>query len=91
MKVAGLPFAKAESNLRTFLSQFEDNPQFVMEPLIRLAVSGEVTRPTVFAAPSRDDHRRGHRAGRRADPDRGEQPGPHHPAARPAASRSRWS
>jgi polysaccharide export outer membrane protein len=50
VKVAGLPFAKAEANLRTFLSQFEDNPQFVMEPLIRLAVSGEVTKPTVFAA-----------------------------------------
>jgi polysaccharide export outer membrane protein len=50
VKVAGLPFAKAESNLRTFLSQFEDNPQFVMEPLMRLAVSGEVTRPSVFAA-----------------------------------------
>jgi polysaccharide export outer membrane protein len=50
VKVAGLPFAKAESNLRTFLSQFEDNPQFVLEPLIRVAVSGEVTRPAVFAA-----------------------------------------
>jgi polysaccharide export outer membrane protein len=50
VKVAGLPFAKAEANLRTFLSQFEDSPQFVMEPLIRLAVSGEVTRPAVFAS-----------------------------------------
>jgi polysaccharide export outer membrane protein len=50
VKIAGLPFAKAESNLRTFLSQFEDNPQFVMEPLIRVAVSGEVTRPSVFAS-----------------------------------------
>ena len=50
VKVAGLPYAKAEANLRTFLSQFEDNPQFVMEPLIRLAVSGEVTRPLVFAS-----------------------------------------
>ena len=49
VKVAGLPFAKAEANLRTFLSQFEDNPQFVMEPLIRLSVSGEVTKPSVFA------------------------------------------
>jgi polysaccharide export outer membrane protein len=50
VKVAGLPYAKAEANLRTFLSQFEDNPQFVMEPLIRIAVSGEVTRPLVFAS-----------------------------------------
>ena len=49
VKVAGLPFARAEANLRTYLAQFEDNPQFVIEPLIRLAVSGEVTRPIVFA------------------------------------------
>lgn len=49
VKVAGLPYARAEANLRTFLSQFEDNPQFVMEPLIRIAVSGEVERPLVYA------------------------------------------
>src|SRR5512147_1466705 len=50
VRVAGLPFATAEANLRTFLGQYEENPQFVMEPLIRVAVSGEVTRPIVFAA-----------------------------------------
>jgi polysaccharide export outer membrane protein len=49
VRVAGLPFATAEANLRTFLGQYEENPQFVMEPLIRVAVSGEVTRPLVFA------------------------------------------
>ena len=50
VRVAGLPFATAEANLRTFLGQYEENPQFVMEPLIRVAVSGEVPRPLVFAA-----------------------------------------
>ena len=50
VKVAGLPFARAEANLRTYLAQFEESPQFVIEPLIRLAVSGEVTRPSVFAS-----------------------------------------
>jgi polysaccharide export outer membrane protein len=50
VRVAGLPFATAEANLRTFLGRFEESPQFVMEPLIRVAVSGEVTRPIVFAA-----------------------------------------
>jgi polysaccharide biosynthesis/export protein len=50
VRVAGLPFATAEANLRTFLAQYEENPQFVMEPLIRVAVSGEVTRPLTFAA-----------------------------------------
>ena len=49
VKIGGIPFATAEANLRTFLSRFEENPQFVMEPLIRVSVSGEVTRPQVFA------------------------------------------
>ncbi len=49
VQVAGLPFATAEANLRAFLSRFEENPQFVLEPLIRVAVLGEVTRPLVFA------------------------------------------
>jgi polysaccharide biosynthesis/export protein len=49
VRVAGVPFATAEANLRKFLSGFEDNPQFVMEPLLRVAVSGEVDRPQVFA------------------------------------------
>jgi polysaccharide export outer membrane protein len=49
VKVGGVPFATAQANLRTFLSQFEENPQFVMEPLIRVSVSGEVTKPQVFA------------------------------------------
>jgi polysaccharide export outer membrane protein len=49
VKVGGIPFATAEANLRGFLSRFEENPQFVMEPLIRVSVSGEVTRPQVFA------------------------------------------
>ncbi len=49
VRVAGVPFATAEANIRRFLSGFEENPQFVMEPLVRVAVSGEVTRPMVFA------------------------------------------
>lgn len=49
VKVGSIPFATAEANLRAFLSRFEENPQFVMEPLIRVSVSGEVTRPQVFA------------------------------------------
>jgi polysaccharide export outer membrane protein len=49
VKVAGVPFPKAEATVRTFLTQFEENPQFVMEPLIHVSVSGYVTRPIVFA------------------------------------------
>jgi polysaccharide biosynthesis/export protein len=49
VKVAGLPFSRAQAALQTFLTQFEENPQFVMEPLIHVSVSGYVTRPAVFA------------------------------------------
>ncbi len=49
VKIGGVPFATAEANLRRFLSRFEENPEFVMEPLVRVAVSGEVARPAVFA------------------------------------------
>lgn len=47
--VAGVPFATAEANLRRFLIRFEENPEFVMEPLVRISVSGEVDRPRVYA------------------------------------------
>ena len=49
VKVAGVPYATAEANMRRFLAQFEANPEFVMEPLVRVAVSGYVNRPQVFA------------------------------------------
>ena len=49
VRVGGVPFSTAESNVRTFLSRFEQDPQFVLEPLVRVAVSGEVGRPQVFA------------------------------------------
>ncbi len=49
VQVGGIPFATAEANVRRFLARFEENPEFVMEPLVRVAVSGEVERPQVFA------------------------------------------
>lgn len=49
VRVGGVPFTTAESNVRTFLARFEQDPQFVVEPLVRVAVSGEVGRPQVFA------------------------------------------
>lgn len=49
VQVGGVPYATAEANLRRFLARFEENPEFVMEPLIRVAISGEVGRPQVFA------------------------------------------
>jgi protein involved in polysaccharide export with SLBB domain len=49
VRVGGVPFATAEINLRNFLARFEQDPQFVAEPLIRVAVSGEVGRPAMYA------------------------------------------
>jgi polysaccharide export outer membrane protein len=49
VRVGGVPFSTAETNVRTFLARFEQDPQFVLEPLVRVAVSGEVGRPAVFA------------------------------------------
>jgi polysaccharide biosynthesis/export protein len=53
VKVAGIPIPTAEANIRRFLSEYDQNPQFVMEPLITVAVSGEVTKPQVFAVQPR--------------------------------------
>lgn len=49
VRVAGVPFSTAEANVRTFLARFEQDPQFVLEPLVRVAISGEVGRPQVVA------------------------------------------
>jgi polysaccharide biosynthesis/export protein len=49
VRVGAVPFATAETNVRNFLARFEQDPQFVLEPLLRVAVSGEVGRPQVFA------------------------------------------
>ena len=49
VRVGGVPFGTAEVNVRNFLARFEQDPQFVVEPLVRVAVSGEVGRAQVFA------------------------------------------
>jgi polysaccharide export outer membrane protein len=49
VRVGGIPFTTAQANLRNFLARFEQDPQFVAEPLVRVAVSGEVGRPQVYA------------------------------------------
>jgi len=49
VRVGGVPFSTAEVNVRNFLARFEQDPQFVVEPLVRVAVSGEVGRAQVFA------------------------------------------
>lgn len=51
VRVGGVPLRTAEANVRAFLVRFEQDPQFVMEPLLRVAITGEVGRPSVYAVP----------------------------------------
>jgi len=48
LRVTGIPLVTAEGRLRTFLQQFETNPEFVMEPLLHVAIGGEVVRPNLY-------------------------------------------
>jgi len=49
VKVAGLPLATAEANVKQYLSTYYKDPQFIMEPLLHVSVSGDVPRPLAFA------------------------------------------
>lgn len=51
LKVAGVPLPVVEDRVRTFLSRFESNPAFVILPMIRIVVSGEVRQPNIIAVP----------------------------------------
>lgn len=48
LRVAGISLPEAESRLQAFLQRFESSPQFVLEPLLRVSVSGEVNRPNLY-------------------------------------------
>jgi polysaccharide export outer membrane protein len=48
VSVAGLAPSTARERLRAFLRQFDAEPQFVMEPLVRVTVRGEVEKPNVY-------------------------------------------
>ena len=48
VKVAGVPFAEVEARLRQRLLQYEANPEFVVEPLFRVSVGGEVRTPNLY-------------------------------------------
>jgi protein involved in polysaccharide export with SLBB domain len=46
--VADMPLSTAQDRIRTFVLQFETNPQLLVQPLFRVAVAGEVNRPDLF-------------------------------------------
>ena len=48
VNVVGVPLAAIEERLRAFLTKYEANPQFVVEPLLRVAIGGEVRLPNLY-------------------------------------------
>jgi len=51
VQVTGIPMSAVEDRLRTFLTRYTTNPQFVISPLVKILVSGEVRSPNVFSVP----------------------------------------
>ena len=47
--VAGMPMAEVESRIRSILMRFEASPVFIVEPLLRVSVEGEVRQPGLYA------------------------------------------
>jgi protein involved in polysaccharide export with SLBB domain len=49
VRVAGVPLPEVDARMRAFLERFVTNPQFVAEPLLRVAVGGEVRQPNLYS------------------------------------------
>jgi len=47
VRAVDIPLSELESRLRTFLTRFETEPAFVVTPLFRVVVGGEVRQPNV--------------------------------------------
>ncbi|HET6232365.1 MAG TPA: polysaccharide biosynthesis/export family protein [Longimicrobiaceae bacterium] len=48
VKVAGVPVETAQQRVGTLLARYETSPQFVVQPLFRIAVGGEVRQPNLY-------------------------------------------
>lgn len=48
VKVAGISLPVVEERVRTFLGKYETNAPFVISPLLRVFVGGEVRAPSVY-------------------------------------------
>lgn len=51
IKVVGVPLQTVEERVQSFLTKFDANPAFVVSPLLRVFVGGEVRVPNVYNAP----------------------------------------
>ena len=48
IRVTGVPMSVVEDRIRSFLIRFNDDPQFFIEPMVRVSVSGEVRNANVY-------------------------------------------
>jgi polysaccharide export outer membrane protein len=51
VRVSDVPLDQVEDRLGTFLQRLEANPQFTVQPLIRISVGGEVRNPNLYNLP----------------------------------------
>jgi len=51
VQVTGVPLSVVEDRLRTFLTRYETTPQFVIQPLVRIIVGGEIRSPNIYSVP----------------------------------------
>ncbi len=51
VNVTGATLPVVEERLRTFLTRYEQNPQFVIQPLVRIIVGGEIRTPNIYTVP----------------------------------------
>lgn len=51
VKAAGVPLRTTEERIRLFLARYETTPAFVISPLLRIFVGGEVRQPSVYNVP----------------------------------------
>jgi polysaccharide biosynthesis/export protein len=51
VRVTGIPMSAVEERLRAFLARYSTTPQFVILPLVRIVVAGEVRTPNIYSVP----------------------------------------
>ena len=51
IQVIGVPLTTVEERLRAFLTKYIASPQFVIQPLMKIIVGGEVRSPNVYSVP----------------------------------------
>jgi polysaccharide biosynthesis/export protein len=52
VQATGMPVSEVTQRLRTFLLRYDTNPQFLVEPLVRVYVGGSVRQPTQYLLPA---------------------------------------